>query len=121
MLHKLVDGIVVDQCVGSDARFQYKTFKRSATAEGDIYLSMSEGLPRINNDLVEGKALALVDGDGPCQTQRYLGEAANFVFLNLLILSVDSVLHILPFQPWNSDVLPFTFDSEGAFILVVVH
>ena len=80
LFHKLVDGEIVDQGIGTDARLQHEAFQRGATAEGDVDLPMGEGLSCVDDDLVEGRAvdphrqlvegqsLAFVDSDRPCQS-----------------------------------------------------
>ena len=51
--------------------------ERGAAAEGHVGLSAGEGsCAEVDGDLLEGEALALVDGDGPCQTDGELGEGA---------------------------------------------
>ena len=46
--------------------------------------------------MLKGQTLTLVDRDGPCQTQRILGERAGNLGLNGLLLGVDGVFRILP-------------------------
>ena len=46
--------------------------------------------------MVEGQTLALVDGDGPRQTERILNETANDLTLNLFALFVELVFRVLP-------------------------
>ena len=118
-IDKPVDGEVVDQGIGIDGRLQHKTFKRGATAQGHIHLSVGEGLSRVDDDLVESQALALMDGNGPSQTQRYLGEATDFLFLDVLVFCVDGVLHVLPGQFGHDDALAIALHGDGAFVIVV--
>ena len=119
--NKLVDGEIVDQGVGADARFQHEAFQRGATAEGDIDLSVRKGLSRIDDDFVKSKTLALVDGDRPSQTQRDLGKAADFLFFDILVISIDGIFHVLPFQLRHSDTLAITQHGDSAFLFIVAY
>ena len=121
MLHKLVDGKVVDQGIGGDACLQHKAFKRCATAEGNIDLTVGESLSSINDDFIKSESLALVDSDRPSQAQRNLCETADFFLFNVLVLSVDGELHILPLQLRHGDALTFAFHGDGAILFVVAN
>ena len=119
MLHKLVNGVVIDQGTGGDARLQHKTFQRGAAAEGYVNLPMGKSLSRINDDLVESQSLALVDGDSPSQTQRNLLETADFLLFNILIFSIDGVFYVLPSELGNDDIFLAAFYGDRAFFFVI--
>ena len=62
----------------SERLLQDKPVQRGAAGEGHVHLPMGEGPPaHVDDRLLEGLALALVDGDGEGQAHRVLGEGAD--------------------------------------------
>ena len=94
VLHALVG----DDGAGLDRSRKHHSIERTATAEGDIHLSGGEGEVGIDDGVIEGEALTLVDGNGPRQSQGQLAELALHLGLYLSRLRVQLILCILPFQ-----------------------
>ncbi len=80
-----------------DGALEADPFERTAARKGDIGLTASkDSAAEIDFDIAEGKALALVDGNGPRQTQRELAESAKNRLFNLLFFLVEGILDIAP-------------------------
>ena len=82
---------------------------------------MGKGLRGIDDELVEGQALAFMDGYGPRQAQRHLRETAYFGLLNVLVFSVDAVFHILPSELRNGDDFIIALHCNGIGACIVTH
>ena len=50
-----------------------------------------------------------------------MGEAADFFFFNILIISINGVFHVLPFQLRNGDALALAQHGDGAFLFIIAH
>lgn len=62
----------------ADGSAQNNAFQGAATAEGHIELAVFESAgAEVNDYLIEGFALAFVDGDGPGEFERVLREGAD--------------------------------------------
>ena len=74
----------------------------------------------IDNGPFEGKSLAFVDGDGPCQSERKLRKGANYVGGDFFGSRVDGVANILPLSGRNHQRiavgLPFHKDDPVLLI-----
>ena len=113
------DGLVVVQRLGADGAVQHEAFERAAPAQGHVDLAGGEGVARVDHGLVEGEALALVDGDGPGQAQGVLGEGAQFLFLYLPGGGVGGVADVAPGVALHEDGLVVAGAADGD--AVVVH
>ena len=57
---------------------------------------MGKGMGSIDDGVLEGKALTLVDGNRPSQAQRILSELSLYRLLYLLGLLIDRIFRIHP-------------------------
>lgn len=68
--------VVVDTCVADDVARLYlrgedKSLQTLAAAQCHIDLSRSEGSTRVDDGVLKGQSLALVDGDGQASRKGY--------------------------------------------------
>ena len=69
--------------------------------------------------MVEREALALVDGDGPCQPDGELDIDADFLLFNLLFLLVEGIAHVSPTVALHLVFISILGDNpDDAFFLV---
>jgi hypothetical protein len=79
-------GLYEDVGVG-DGLAELQAVEGGAAAQGHVGLPAGEDAAReVDHGAAEGEALALVDGDGPCQAEGELGEHAELLLLYLLLL-----------------------------------
>ena len=80
-----------------DLSAQHHSFERSATRQGHINLSGTESAVGLDDGMVEGQALALVNSDGPGCLQRNLLEDADHFFGDCAGLRVGRIFRVRPF------------------------
>ena len=60
---------------------EHQSLEAAATAQGHIDLAVGKGGPGIDDNLIKGKPLALMNSDGPGQFQGELNESSRIQFL----------------------------------------
>ena len=116
-----VDPFVVDDGTRLQGRCQQQTFEGAAAAQGHIHLTGCETLVGIDDGVVEGQSLTLMDGDGPGQSQGQLPEGALHLGLNLACLLVQRVAGVLPFQRFHLDGLAVALAIDGETVVAGLH
>ena len=104
----------------ADGAVERDAFQRTATGEGHIGLSAGKDAPgEIYLHVVEREALALVDGDGPCQPDGELDIDTDFLLFNLLFLFVEGIAHVGPTVALHLVFISILGDNpDDAFFLV---
>ena len=77
-------------------RAEYHAFEGPAAAEGHIYLSWGKCRLGIDNRLVKGQPLALVNGDSPSRFERILLESADNFLGNFSGFLINRVFDVFP-------------------------
>jgi hypothetical protein len=91
-----IDPRILAQGGGGDQRAQNQPLKCAATAERHVHLSCGKRASGIHDHLVQSQSLALVDGDGPGESQRVLAEGAEDLSLDLAGILLEPVADVLP-------------------------
>ena len=121
---KLHDLCAHEDVALTEGRLEGDALERGAAGEGDVGLSASEGASasEVDGHLVERQSLALMDGDGPGESDGELGVGAEQLFLDLLFLLVEGVAHVLPDLALNVVLEAFLGDDadESVFLVDIV-
>ena len=99
-------GVVGLQRVLGNWGGQHYAFKCAAAAQRHIHLSGCKRLSGIDDGMLEGESLALVDGDGPCQPQGILLKGALHLGHDFLGLRIEHIFGVLPLLHLHSLVSP---------------
>ena len=87
-----------------DGLRQDNALETGAAAQGHIDLAMGKGAPTdINNHLIKGLSLALMNGNGPGQLEGVLGEGAHGLGKDFLGLGIVGVFIDLPIEGRDID------------------
>ena len=112
------DPLVVDDAALADAGGQNQTVEALAAAQRHIDLSGGKGESGVDDSMLKGQALALMDGDGPGQAQGILLEGTCNLGFYGLGLGVDGVFGILPLIRLHLDSVFVARTEHGDGLLV---
>ena len=79
-----------------------QTLERTAAAQRDVGLSGRKGsVAKFYRNLVERQPLTLMHRQRPCRLYRELYETPDYLFVDFLLLFVESILYVVPHLAFN--------------------
>ncbi len=93
-----VDGTVADDRRTREGLTEHHSLQRLATAQCHVGLTMRKGMGGIDDGVLKGQALALVDGYRPSQAHRILAEHTFHCLLYLLRYLIESIFRVGPLR-----------------------
>ena len=121
MLGETEHGAVLDDGGRRNGGAEHETFERFATREGHIRLTVGESALHVDDGALEGEALTLVDGDGPCGAEGILREGAVDHFLDLIGTLIEDVSRIVPRFARHVDEHSALVGAHRDFIVLQTH
>ena len=108
--------LVADDGATRQRLTEHHAFQSLATAQRHVGLTMGKAMGSIDDGMFKGKALTLVDGYRPRQSERILAEPSFHAFLNLLGFLVQGIFRIGPLHLFQFKILIGILAAHGNLV-----
>ena len=108
--------LVTDDGTTRQRLAEYHTFQSLATAQRHVGLTMGKAMGSIDDGMLKGKTLTLMNGNRPRQSERILAEPSFHALLNLLGFLIQSIFRIGPLHLLQFKILVGILAAHGNLV-----
>ena len=113
---KGINRLVADDGTTRQRLTEHHTFQSLATAQRHVGLTMGKAMGSIDDGMLKGKTLTLMNGNRPRQSERILAEPSFHALLNFLGFLIQSIFRIGPLHLFQFKILVGILAAHGNLV-----